>query len=92
MDQLLGLRDRAMGILDKAEASGDLRTALAAVGRAKELLELMGRMEGELEDEPTLGQLNYYDLREYDLSNLIGIPKLVKGAEPMPVVTVPSVD
>jgi len=40
LDQIRELQARAMGILAKAEKAGDLRTALAAIGQARNVLEL----------------------------------------------------
>ena len=57
-DALLGqvddLRDRALEILDQAQESGDLRTALSAIGQARGCLELLGRLAGELQDGATV--------------------------------------
>jgi hypothetical protein len=44
------LRGKAMGLLAKAEASGDLRTALQGVREAARCLELMGRLGGEIDE------------------------------------------
>ena len=41
------LQTRAMGILEQAERTGDLRTALAAIGQARGVLELQARVTGE---------------------------------------------
>ncbi len=50
IDQIQHLQARAMRILDKAEKAGDLRTALAAIGQAKGVLELQAKMTGETDD------------------------------------------
>jgi len=39
-----------MGILDKAEKAGDLRTALAAIGQARGILDLQAKVTGEMDD------------------------------------------
>ncbi len=47
LEQLEALQVRAMDILDKAEADGDWRNALSAIGQAKGLLELRSQAERE---------------------------------------------
>ncbi len=60
-DDLLGqvraLQGRALTILDKAEATGDLRTALAAIREARGNLELLARLLGELQEGATVNVL-----------------------------------
>ncbi len=60
-DDLLGqvraLQGRAMTILDKAEAAGDLRTALTAIREARGNLELLARLLGELQEGATINVL-----------------------------------
>jgi hypothetical protein len=60
-DDLLGqvkeLRDKAYGILLKAEAAGELRTALAAIREARGCLELLARLLGELQEQPVINVL-----------------------------------
>ncbi len=57
-DDLLGqvkqLRNKAISILLKAEASGDYRTALMGIREARGCLELLAEMEGELNRQPTV--------------------------------------
>ena len=48
------LRDRALTILDTAEEDGKLHTALAAVREVRGCLELLGRLAGKLQDQPTI--------------------------------------
>ena len=52
--QVTDLRDRALGILGKAETADDLRAALAAIREARGCLELLGKLAGELRDSPTI--------------------------------------
>ena len=52
--QVQGLRDRAMGILDKAERADDHRSAIAAIREARSCVELLGKLAGELKDAPTI--------------------------------------
>lgn len=49
LQQLKGLRSTAYRILLEAEKQGDLRTALAGIREARQCLELLAEMEGELD-------------------------------------------
>ncbi len=55
-DDLLGqvkaLRNKAIGILTKAEAAGDLRTALLGIREARSCVELLLEVEGENNRRP----------------------------------------
>ncbi len=53
----MDLRDRAIGILDTAEASDDLRVALTAIREARGCVELLGKLAGQLKDAPTVNIL-----------------------------------
>ncbi len=57
LDQVTELRDKALSILDKAEQAGDLRTALQGVREAKGCLELLARLQGELQERTTVNVL-----------------------------------
>ena len=57
LDQVAGLRDKALSILAKAEQAGDLRTALQGVREAKGCLELLARLQGELQEQATVNIL-----------------------------------
>jgi hypothetical protein len=48
LDQLKDLQAKALAILQRAEGTGDLRTATAAIGQARQNLELLGKLAGEL--------------------------------------------
>ena len=48
------LRNKAISILLKAEASGDYRTALMGIREARGCLELLAEMEGELNRAPVI--------------------------------------
>ncbi len=54
LEQVKSLQARALTILDKAEASGDLRTALSAIREARGNLELLAKLLGELQQEGTI--------------------------------------
>jgi len=49
--QVTELRDKALSILDKAEQAGDLRTALQGIKEARGCLELLARLQGELQEQ-----------------------------------------
>jgi transposase-like protein len=52
--QVRQLQVRAHRILDRAEQTGDLRTALGAIREARGNLELLAKLLGELNDQPTV--------------------------------------
>jgi hypothetical protein len=54
LEQVRGLQDRALDILERAEKAGDLRTALAAISQARGNLELLGKLAGELDERPVV--------------------------------------
>lgn len=60
-DDLLGqvgeMREHALDILATAEASGDLRTALAAIREARACLELLAEVEGRIDRRPQIAIL-----------------------------------
>jgi transposase-like protein len=51
------LQERAEGLLETAESSGDLRSACAAIREARGCLELLAKLLGELQDSPTVNVL-----------------------------------
>jgi hypothetical protein len=52
ISQVKGLRSKAIGILMKAEASGELKTALMGIREARACIELLAEMEGEINRQP----------------------------------------
>jgi hypothetical protein len=54
IDRLQQLTDEARAIKGKAEASGDLRTALASVRELVRIVELLGKLQGDLDEHPTV--------------------------------------
>ncbi len=52
--QVVDLRDKALGVLDKAEGSDDLRAAVSAIREARGCVELLGKLAGQLKDAPTI--------------------------------------
>jgi len=51
LSQVKALQNEAQSILDEARAAGDLRTALQGIGKARECLELLIKVEGRLQDQ-----------------------------------------
>ncbi len=54
IDRLQQLTEEARTIKGKAEASGDLRTALASVRELVRIVELLAKLQGDLEDRPAV--------------------------------------
>jgi hypothetical protein len=54
LEQVRNLQTHALDILGRAEKSGDLRTALAAISQARGNLELLGKLAGELDERPVV--------------------------------------
>jgi hypothetical protein len=48
--QVRDLQDKALHILERAEAAGDLRAATSAIREARGCLELLGKLAGELQE------------------------------------------
>ncbi len=80
LEQLEELQARTMDILDKAEADGDWRNALSAIGQAKGLLELRSQAEREATWD------HEQDPRRIDISGLIITPHtgLLREGDPEP--------
>jgi hypothetical protein len=77
LDQVIELRDKALSILAKAERAGELRTALQGVREAKGCLELLARLQGELQERTTVNVLvnpQWITLRTVILKALDGYP------------------
>ena len=55
--QVVDLRDKALGILSKAEVSDDLRAAVSAIREARGCVELLAKLAGQLKDAPTVNIL-----------------------------------
>ncbi len=54
LEQVRALQTRALSILDRADHSGDLKTALSAIREVRSNLELLGKLAGELQQEGTV--------------------------------------
>ena len=62
--QVVDLRDKALGVLTKAESSDDLRAAIAAIREARGCVELLGKLAGELNDAPAVNLFISTEWRE----------------------------
>jgi hypothetical protein len=54
LEQVRHLQAHALDILERAQKTGDLRTALAAISQARGNLELLGKLAGELDERPVV--------------------------------------
>ncbi len=77
LDQIQTLRDRALGILDKAEQSGDFKNALGGIREARACLELLAELEGKISRQPINIQLapEWLELRVVIMNALSGHPE-----------------
>ena len=57
LSEVRNLQDRTLAVLEAAEASGEHRTALAAIAEARRNLELLGKLAGELDEHPVVNVL-----------------------------------
>ena len=71
--QVIDLRDRAIGILDKAGESDDLRAATAAIREARGCVELLGKLAGELKDAPTINVILMPEWRQLQATILAAL-------------------
>ena len=61
MEEARRLHARALGILGKAEAAGQLETALKAIREVRGILELLGKLDGQLEERsPTVQHIEVH--------------------------------
>jgi hypothetical protein len=51
------LREKATCILEKAEKAGDLKTALLGIREARGCIELLAKVEGQIDDRPQINIL-----------------------------------
>jgi hypothetical protein len=75
--QVEGLRDRALSILGKAEGAGSLAVALTAIREIRGILELLGKLAGDLQSGGVTINLNpeWIDLRTI----------ILQAVEPYPI-------
>lgn len=58
------LYNEAWELLRIAKSSGDIKTALSGVGQASRLVELLGRLLGEIKDTKVVNVMTHPDTRE----------------------------
>jgi hypothetical protein len=78
LEDIKGLREKAMSILQKAEESGDLKTALLGIREARGCLELLAKVEGKLNDRPQINILinpEWIQLRTLIINSLEPYPE-----------------
>lgn len=78
LDQVIELRDKALDILTKAEQAGDLKTALQGIKEARGCLELLAKLQGELQEGTTINILvnpQWIELRTLILKALEPYPE-----------------
>jgi len=77
LDDIKGLREKATSILEQAEKAGDLKTALLGIREARGCIELLAKVEGQINDRP---QINITLNAEWiELRTLI-----IRALEPFP--------
>ena len=54
LSQVKALQSEAQDILGEARAAGDLKTALMGIGKARDCLELLFKVEGRLQDQQSV--------------------------------------
>jgi hypothetical protein len=76
LDEIEGLRLKALRIADKAEENGDYRTALQGVRELTRIVELLAKMRGELKEQQVNVTFNsqWLDLRTRIVSALDEYP------------------
>ena len=73
------LQEKTLSILERAEAAGDLRTAVSAIAQARGNLELLARLLGELQTQPVVNILvdpQFIQFRDLVLGVLSGFPEV----------------
>ncbi len=71
--QVVDLRDKALGVLKKAETADDLRTAVSAIREARGCVELLGKLAGQLKDSPTINVILMPEWRQLQAAVLAAL-------------------
>lgn len=77
LGQVQALRERALGLLERAERGDDIRSAVAAIREVRSCVELMAKVAGELREGPTVNVLvspDWLRLREAIMTALADHP------------------
>ncbi len=77
--QVVDLRDKALGVLDKAEESDDLRAALSAIREARGCVELLAKLAGQLKDSPTINLILMPEWRQLQAAILAALEPHVEA-------------
>jgi hypothetical protein len=81
LDSIKSLAERATVILDRAEQSGDMKTALGGIREARGCIELLAKIEGQINNRPQVNvQLNLLQSPEW--IELRG--QILRAIEPYP--------
>jgi hypothetical protein len=83
--EVRALRGKAYSLLLKAEAAGDIRTALAGIREARGCLELLAKLLGELDERPTVNILIHPGFQQAQTV-------ILQALEPHPVARVAVAD
>ena len=87
MEQAKSLHARAFKILERAEAAGQLETALRAIREVRGILELLGKLDGQLEKDSGRGPVNvivtYVD-KQLNLAPVYGKEQVPVHQKPAP--------
>jgi len=78
LEDVKGLRKKAVGILEAAEKAGDLKTALLGIREARSCMELLAKVEGQLKDTPQINftlSAEWIELRTIMLTALDPFPE-----------------
>ena len=78
LEDVRALRKKALGILETAEKSGDLKTALLGIREARSCMELLAKVEGQIKDTPQINftlSAEWIELRTIMLTALDPFPE-----------------
>ncbi len=71
--QVVDLRDKALGILSKAEVADDLRAAVSAIREARGCVELLGKLAGQLNEAPIVNLILMSEWRQLQAAILVAL-------------------
>ena len=82
LEEVKALKAKALSLLEKAEKSGDLKTALQGIREARGCIELLAKVEGQLKDSPQITIINnpkWIELRTLIVAALDPYPQAKKA-------------
>ncbi len=77
--QVVDLRDKAIGVLEKAEAADELRAAVSAIREARGCVELLAKLAGQLKDSPTINVILMPEWRQLQAAILAALEPHVEA-------------